>query len=135
MSKVIYRYEQFVIKDTEDGLVVVNNNVVAIEPNTEPIVSHAIILPVQFVLILCKCLDSNVVLNPNRNGPIDRNIIEYINVCNAPDVMPPIYIHVKYWFINGKLAANTDMIAIIKKFMFSILEIFLSEILFDSPIK
>ena len=26
MSKVIYRYEQFVIKDTEDGLVVVNNN-------------------------------------------------------------------------------------------------------------
>lgn len=26
MSKIIYRYEQFVIKDTEDGLVVVNNN-------------------------------------------------------------------------------------------------------------
>ena len=26
MSKVIYRYEQFVIKETEDGLVVVNNN-------------------------------------------------------------------------------------------------------------
>jgi len=26
MSKVIYRYEQFVIKNTEDGLVVVNNN-------------------------------------------------------------------------------------------------------------
>lgn len=26
MSKIIYRYEQFVIKDTETGLVVVNNN-------------------------------------------------------------------------------------------------------------
>lgn len=26
MSKIIYRYEQFVIKDTENGLVVVNNN-------------------------------------------------------------------------------------------------------------
>jgi len=26
MSRVIYRYEQFVIKETEDGLVVVNNN-------------------------------------------------------------------------------------------------------------
>lgn len=26
MSKIIYRYQQFVIKDTEDGLVVVNNN-------------------------------------------------------------------------------------------------------------
>lgn len=26
MSRVIYRYEQFIIKETEDGLVVVNNN-------------------------------------------------------------------------------------------------------------
>ena len=52
-----------------------------------------------------------------------------------PDVIPPLYKVEKYAVINGKLAAQTDIPAMIKKLTVNMFVIFLSVTRCDSPTK